>query len=103
MNVLFEYLYRDAGNYKNWGNVIFSNPQNESIEDLILRLRLHLIDETYFVAKKARVPDLHFNDYDEELDHGWHEFDSLECTSESPTDVAGRDINQFILDLKSAI
>ncbi len=25
MNIAFEYLYRDAGNYKNWNTVVFSN------------------------------------------------------------------------------
>jgi len=28
MNVRFEYLYRDAGNFKNWGEIVFFNPLN---------------------------------------------------------------------------
>jgi hypothetical protein len=28
MSVRFEYLYRDAGNFKNWGEVVFFNPLN---------------------------------------------------------------------------
>ena len=26
MNLRMDYLYRDAGNYKNWGEVVFANP-----------------------------------------------------------------------------
>ena len=28
MNIRMDYLYRDAGNYKNWGEVVFSNPSH---------------------------------------------------------------------------
>lgn len=102
MNVRFEYLYRDAGNFKNWGNVVFSSLENEAVEDLTQRLRSHLIDGSFFIAKKAAVPDLHFDKFDEDLDHGWHEFASLEYVSVPPTDIKDRGIEQFLLDLKSA-
>ena len=32
MNVRFEYLYRDAGNFKNWGELVFSNPHNINVD-----------------------------------------------------------------------
>lgn len=102
MNIRFEYLYRDSGNYKNWGSIVFSNPQNEKVEVLTERVRSCLIDHAFFVAAKAGVPDLHFDNFDEELDHGWHEFAFVEYTLESPNDTQGRNISQFLLDLKSA-
>jgi len=54
------------------------------------------------VAQKAGIPDLHFVDFDEDLDHGWHEFAALEHTSDLPSDGAGREINHFIAELKFA-
>ena len=73
MNVAFEYLYRDAGNSKNWGEVVFSNPNDIAIGAIIAEAQDALIDGCYFIAEQARVPVLHFGDYDPELDHGWHE------------------------------
>lgn len=59
MNVRFEYLYRDAGNFKNWGEVIFSNPLNFNIKFIALMAEKILIEQPYFVAINAGIPDLH--------------------------------------------
>jgi len=74
MNVRFEYLYRDAGNFKNWGEIIFSNPHNLNADFVSTIAEKVLIDGTYFVTSKAGAPDLH----DENLDHEWHEFYSFQ-------------------------
>jgi len=74
MNIRFEYLYRDAGNFKKWGDIVFSNPHNIDIHFATLIAEKVLIDKTYFVAIKAYIPDLHFIDYVAEIDHDWHEF-----------------------------
>lgn len=99
MNIEFEYLYRDAGNFKNWKEIIFSNPSNVTIETLTQCARRVLIDESYFVAKKADIPDLHSSKYDTDLDHGWHEFSSFSATSEPPNDQQGRTIEDFLTAL----
>ncbi len=101
MNISFEYFYRDAANYKNWGRVIFANPGGLDAEAVVSSIREALIDHTYFVAPKVSVPDLHFNDYDEELDHGWHEFFNCTATDEMPNDEKGRAVLQLIESLRS--
>jgi hypothetical protein len=44
MNIRFEYLYRDAGNFKKWGEVIFSNKNNRDANDLEKQAKSVLID-----------------------------------------------------------
>ena len=81
-NIKFSYLYRDAGNYKNYGHVIFANPNNLSLEQVMDLIKPKLIDGTWFYAKELGLPDLHFDRWDEELDHGFHEFEGVEFTDE---------------------
>lgn len=102
MNIRFEYLYRDAGNFKNWGDVIFSNPRNLSADLIASMAEKVLIEQLYFVARKAGVPDRHFNEYNEELDHGWHEVSAFQPTDDVPNDPQGRDIEEFIKSLRCA-
>ena len=71
MNVsFFEYLYRDSGNYKNWGEVIFEVASGIDLADLDKRIRDVLIDGEYFVAELAQIPTLYFQDHDTPNDHG---------------------------------
>jgi len=42
MNIIFEYLYRDAGNNKNFGSVIFSNHKGLSVEEIGAKIRADL-------------------------------------------------------------
>ncbi len=82
-NIKFSYLYRDAGNYKNYGQVIFANPNNLSLEQVTELIKSKLIDGQWFYAKEWGMPDLHFDRWDEELDHGFHEFEGVEFTEEA--------------------
>jgi hypothetical protein len=102
MNVRFEYLYRDAGNFKNWGELVFSNPHNINVNLVKSMAENVLIDQAYFVASKADVPDLHFKEYNDQLDHGWHEFHAVIQTEEATNDPLGRNIEEFIESLQSA-
>lgn len=102
MNIRFEYLYRDAGNFKNWGEVIFSNPNNIDAGFTSSMAEQVLIERIYFVASKADIPDLHFSEYIEEVDHGWHEFHSFTLTDDAPNDLLGRNIEEFISSLRCA-
>lgn len=87
MNVKLSYLYRDAGNYKNFGEVVFWNDSNLSIPFLEESLFPNLIDGSWFVADKWQLPDLHFKEFDwnSELDHDWHEYEMMELTDDPPT------------------
>ncbi len=96
MNVKFEYLYRDAGNFKQWGEVIFSNENGLNVLDIDRSIRECLIDQEFFIAEKLNVPVLYFSIFNPELDHGWHEFGSvMDCENEA-TDLKNRDISDFL-------
>ena len=102
MNIRFEYLYRDAGNNKLWGDVVFANPEHLSIEELTGMAEAGLIDGLNFVAREVKVPELRFPDYDQELDHDWHEFHALELTSDAPADSEMRTIDEFLSSVRLA-
>jgi hypothetical protein len=84
-NIKFNYLYRDAGNYKTHGYVVFTNPEGVSLQQMEERIRAKLIDGIWFYAHKWPVPDLHSQKWDDELDHTFHEFEGLEYTNQAPT------------------
>ena len=76
---VFEYLYRDASNYKAWGSVLLSGlPTQEDISVL----RASLESGEYFVAEQVGIPPL-YNELWElsggptEDDHVLHEFVDL--------------------------
>ena len=99
-NIKFSYLYRDGANYKQFGQVIFINDKKISVEEIRETIKGYLIDELWFYANKWNIPDLHFTEYkwDEEIDHSWHEFESIEETNEAITD--NRSIGEFLLHIK---
>lgn len=109
-NTRFSYLYRDASNYKNHGDVVFSGEFTPELEE---KLTSVLNDGEYFIAHQVGIPevflwdkDLEYDEYpvelvgtarykiDEEDDHVWHEFDGLSLTDAAPTDP--RTIEEFI-------
>lgn len=96
MNIALEYLYRDYGNYKKWGVVVFSNPNNLPLKTISSMIQNCFMDDLYFSANKLGIPSLHFDDFDEELDHCWHEFHRFFPTEEKPDDPQNRTIEEFI-------
>lgn len=96
MNIRFNYLYRDAGNYKAYGVIVFSGADRVSATDAELVLEKLLIDGEYFVAGDVDVPDLRPAALDCMLDHDWHEVESLEDCVDPPDDQFGRTIVEFI-------
>lgn len=102
MSIRLEYLYRDAGNYKNWGEIVFANRNGHDVASLEEQARSVLIDGDFFVASKASVPDLHFDEHIGHLDHDWHQFDSLTATDDKITDEKRRDIADFLEALEQA-
>lgn len=69
MNVCFNYLYRDAGNFKNWGEIVFTNKTDIELNLLELQIRNILIDGEFFIAERVDLNKLKFPKYIEELDH----------------------------------
>ena len=100
MNICFEYLYCDAANYTQWGDVVFSNAHDHTPAWLEQQARSLLIDSEFFVAETAMVPDLRFEEHNESLDHGWHCFDKFSATDEPPNDACQRDIAEFLKSLR---
>ncbi|MFA5628524.1 MAG: hypothetical protein WC965_13780 [Thiohalomonadaceae bacterium] len=96
MNISLEYLYRDAGNNKIWGNVVFSNRSNIGATSLHADMRNALIDGEFFIAEEVFIPSLCFDVHDNELDHGWHEYSSVKETSEPSNDGLKRDIGELV-------
>jgi hypothetical protein len=100
MNVLFEYLYRDAGNFKNFGEVIFSNTNHFKVEVLEREIAESMFDGKFFVAEGLEIPTLYFQNYDKDLDHDWHEFGAMSMSADDVTDSKGRDIQEILKSLK---
>lgn len=103
-NIKFSYLYRDAGNYKQWGYVVFSNGDGTLVEDLRARISQGAIDSDNFIADQVRLNNLFF--YPEHPlngdDHWLHEFDSLSESHDEPTDTLRRTALDFVMEFEVA-
>lgn len=93
-NIQFNYIYRDAGNYKVFGYVVFANPQELSLEFIENKLRASLIDSEFFSPNDWKLPCLKFGDWVPDLDHSWSEYESVEYTSEPPSQE--KSVNEFL-------
>ena len=100
MNIKLEYLYRDAANNKEWGDVVFGNTECLSAEEVASRAEPHLIDGLWFVADKVGLPGLFAYPYDPELDHDRHEVVAFTLTDDPVTDPQQRDITDFLTTLQ---
>ncbi len=81
---VFEYMYRDAGNWKTSGTLLLSGKEEETVKVV----RDWLADGDLFVAEQVGIPSLcaeHFTacaDGPSELDHAYHEFIKLRLANE---------------------
>lgn len=78
---VFEYLYRDAGNFKAHGALLLQGVLSDA--DIAL-LRGQLDGGEFFIAEQIGVPTLYQQLWDEcdcepsdEMDHVWHEFGEI--------------------------
>ena len=102
-NVKITYLYRDGANWKNWGEVIFSNDEGLSVSEIECRIRREIVEQEVFVAHQIRIPELFPPPQDLSIhDHCYHEFDVAEITLEPADDFWQRDISGFLSDLQNA-
>ena len=97
MNIKFCYLYRDGGNYKNFNEIVFSNPNSKKSQEIEKLVREKLIDCTWFYCKEWNIPDMHFKEfgYDSEIDVDWHEFEAIEETTKKISEE--NSIDNFLL------
>jgi hypothetical protein len=102
--VKFNYLYRDAGNYKSWGEVIFSNPDGLNLGEIDRQLKLRFDQEILFVAHQINIPEV-FLYAEQNLnadDHCFHEYDSVEIIKMINSEIDKRSITQFIKQVEFA-
>ena len=71
-------------------------PNDLNVKEIETIIKEKLIDGQWFVAKEWRLPDMHFKEFawDSEIDHDWHEFESIEETLELVT--TGNNIEDFL-------
>jgi hypothetical protein len=101
LNLKLNYRYRDAGNYKQFGSVIFPNSSQLAVSEATKLIQEKLISEEFFIPKDWNIPRLQFHPYDPELDHEYHEFEEWEVTEEAPTD--NRDVLTFLQDIEKGL
>jgi hypothetical protein len=101
-NIKFNYLYRDAGNYKKWAEVVFSNPDGLTLESMTAALRDAFLQDGLFVAHQIRLPETFLATEGNATsdDHCFHEFDAVEISLEVPNDSHSRSISQFIAEVE---
>lgn len=99
-NVELTYLYRDGGNYKKWGKVIFANPDRLDIDLVERELRHAFWVDGLFVAGQIRVPEVFLWAGDEfsSDDHCYHELDGARSTENSADDAHHRSIREFLAE-----
>ena len=97
-NIRLSYLYRDAGNYKLFSQVVFRNPDNISLVEIRNKINACLIDGEFFEAKKWGLPELKFENYLPELDHNWCEFEEVNTTLLEYTEE--RTIAEFLCKIR---
>jgi len=103
-NIRFAYMYRDASNYKQHGEVIFSNETQLTIEEIEKQIRSFLNDGEFFIARQIHLTERFFDAlYDD--DHPWHEFVRVEATDDPTFDPEAehkRNIAEFLVELENA-
>ncbi len=103
-NIRFAYMYRDASNYKQHGEAIFSNETHLPLDEIEKQIRSYLNDGEFFITRQVHLEERFFEVlYDD--DHPWHEFlgvDASEDPAFDPDHEHKRDIAEFLSDLEKA-
>ena len=101
-NIKFNYLYRDGANYKSWGEVVFTNPDQLTVEEIELRLIDAFLPDSLFIASQISIPErfLFLDGKFTKQDHCYHEFDTIEICEEKSTDTLMRAIKEFLFEVE---
>ena len=101
-NIRFVYMYRDASNYKQHGEVILSNEMQMTLEEIDQQIRSLLSDGLFFIAQQVQLEERFFAVISED-DHPWHEFVQVESTTDpifDPVPEVKRNLAQFLKELE---
>ena len=94
-NTRIDYMYADAGNHKKFGHAIVRGPVFEKDLKVIFK---NLFDGEFFIPDQVGIPRLAPSidspDYDDELDHDLHGFESFSLTLDAPT--SNMKIREFV-------
>ncbi|ERM81338.1 hypothetical protein P872_10670 [Rhodonellum psychrophilum GCM71 = DSM 17998] len=93
-NIKLNYMYRDGANYKQFGEIVFENPEEISIAAATHKIKEKLIQEMFFVSEDWGFPSLRIYPYDPEIDHDWHTFEDFEETNAVQSD--SRSLGEFL-------
>jgi hypothetical protein len=101
--IKFSYLYRDGANFQNWGEIVFSNPENLKLEEVSKKLTEYFLPDKLFIASQIAIPEkfLFLDGKFTKHDHCYHEFDCVEYCDDSSTDVLGRSIFEFLCEVET--
>jgi hypothetical protein len=103
-NIRFAYMYRDASNYKQHGEAIFSNETHLPLDEIEKQIRSYLNDGEFFIARQVHLEERFFEVlYDD--DHPWHEFLGVDASDDpafDPNHEHKRDIAEFLSNLEKA-
>ena len=85
----FDYMYRDASNYKAFGALLLTGGVNE---DGLKRMVSTLDSGEFFIAEQIGIPALYeelwaFSDGPSEDDHVWHTFNQFRPPIEEEADL----------------
>ncbi len=86
----FEYMYRDAGNFKAFGSVLLEGSVSEADQSIV---ESRLSSGEFFIAEQVDVPPLYAQLYRwsggrTASDHCWHQFEGFRDLAEPPTDTS---------------
>lgn len=98
----FQYLYRDAANYKQYSAVCFANPTNLDLASIRQCFEEAAIDKQWFIARQVDLPELFFETLQGPDDHLLHEIESLELVSNAEEIFDPRTIEQFLQQFQQA-
>jgi hypothetical protein len=100
-NIEFSYLYRDGGNYRKFGSVIFTNPEQIAGGVIEAALIEAFLEDGLFIADQVRLPEvfLFANGNLSFDDHCYHEFDAIRATDKGPNDAHLRTISEFVSEV----
>ena len=89
---VIEYLYRDANNFKAFGEILVSGNISE---DYITEMKSYLDSGEFFVAEQVNIPTLYsqlwkYSNGPTIADHAFHEFSSLRLATKN--EIASLDL-----------
>jgi len=102
---VFEYLYRDASNYKAWGEALLSGvPTEQQVTDLIKCFE----SEEFFIAEQLGLPSLQhklweYSNGPTSDDHIWHSFHKIRTATNDDVSSIQHwgNLDDFISEVKT--